>query len=89
MKGYGVMDAMIKWIVGFFKNSVPQIFHPCPFSGKLYLPNITLSVRNLPAEQLMPTGLFKFSAAFILNGSRSMTLDTHVDVSTRLERDGK
>jgi hypothetical protein len=37
----------------------------------------------------MPTGLFKVSEAAIINKTIIFTLDIHVEVSTRLERDGK
>lgn len=90
MKGYGVMDALMKWILSFFKDTIKPIMHECPFvPGNIFLPNITLAVKNLQANQLFPSGMFKISGSIIVNDDKIVSLDTHVEVSTRMMYDGK
>lgn len=57
MRGDGMLEKLALFVISLFKDSIPQLLHPCPFlTGRMDLPNISLNVKELPMDKLIPTG---------------------------------
>lgn len=82
MKGDGFFEKLVELIISFFKDSVPQLFHPCPFlTGYLDVSNITFNVNSLPLDKLIPSGTWKINATIIIGAKRSRAFAFEVQVA--------
>jgi hypothetical protein len=86
MRGDGVVEKFTLFLISFFRDSIPQLFHKCPFYGRMNLPNITLNVKSLPMDKLLPTGIYKAFIATIHNKTRTFEMEIQVEIASKLER---
>jgi hypothetical protein len=86
MRGDGLFPKFALFIISFFKDSAPQLFHKCPYSGRMNLPNITLSTKTVPIDRLLPTGIYKVYIGIIHNETLISTLDIQIEMASRLDR---
>lgn len=86
MRGDGAIEKLALFIISFFRDSVPQLFHKCPFTGPLKLYNITLNVTSLPLDKLLPTGLYRTIIGISHNKTKVASLDILVEIASRLDR---
>jgi hypothetical protein len=86
MRGDGMFNKFALYLISFVKDSVPQLFHKCPFSGRLELPNITLTSKTVPIDRLLPAGIYKVSLDISQNRTLIAKIDIQVEVASRLER---
>jgi hypothetical protein len=87
MRGDGLVEKLTLFVISFFRDSIPQLFHKCPFYGPLSLPNITLTViKDLPVDKLFVAGIYKVGVCIINNNTRVFNLDVQVEIASRLDR---
>jgi hypothetical protein len=84
MRGDGLVEKLTLFVISFFRDSIPQLFHKCPFYGPLQLYNITLSTRDLPIDKLLPSGIYKIGVTIIHNNTRAFTIDVQVEISSKI-----
>jgi hypothetical protein len=86
MRGDGIVEKFTLFMINFFRNSVPQLFHKCPFSGRMNLPNITLSVKSLPIDRLLPSGMYKAVIGTIHNNTKTFQMEVQVEIASKLDK---
>jgi hypothetical protein len=86
MRGDGLFEKMTLFIIDLFKDSVPQLFHKCPFAGPLNLMNITITKSTVPIEQLFPRGTYKVFIGIIHNNSRVYQMEIQLEIASGLEK---
>jgi hypothetical protein len=86
MRGDGVFEKFVYFIIGMFKDSVPQLFHKCPFMGHLSLPNVTFNVKSVPVDRLMPAGLYRCFLGIFQDKTYVTSVDIHIEISSKLDR---
>jgi hypothetical protein len=82
-------EMLVLHFIDYFKDSVSQLFHKCPFpAGALDLMNITLSLNKstVPIDRLLPKGNYKILLGVIYNNTRTFQMEIQLEIATRLEK---
>jgi hypothetical protein len=72
-------NGITRGILSMYSKSVPELFHPCPFSGKI---NVNASVDNKIAS-FLPEGTFRFK---IIDFNKEDRLMFALDVTFVIEK---
>lgn len=89
MRNEGFFGQMIFFIIGFFRDSVPQLFQKCPFKvGLLDLRNITVdNTKEYPMSQWIPSGIFKLKFLISHKKTSLIQLEMQIDLHSALDWD--
>lgn len=87
MRNEGMFGKMIFFIIGFFRDSVPQLFQKCPFKvGYLDLRNITVdNSKKYPLDQWIPAGIYKLKMLLTQGKTNLFSLEIQVDLKSGLD----
>lgn len=87
MRNEGMFGKMIFFIIGFFRDSVPQLFQKCPFKvGYLDLRNITVdNSKKYPLDQWIPRGTYKLKILLTQDKTNIFSLDLQVELKSGLD----
>lgn len=69
MRNDGIMGLLANFVLSFFRDSAPNLFHTCPYDvGFLEIRNINFAMSDIPINRLIPTGLYKVMRQLVISG---------------------
>jgi hypothetical protein len=82
----GGMEKLVNFLISLFRESVPQLFHECPYKvGLLNMTNITVTENNFPASKVVPSGMWKFILTMSLNTSKFYYEEFEVETKSSMK----
>lgn len=86
MKNEGLIERLVFFLIGLFREQVPQLFHECPFyAGELSMMNITIpekNLENIPMTHLVATGIYRTEITISIQSSKIMFVSGEAEIKT-------
>lgn len=86
MKNEGLMEKLVHFLIGLFRDTVPQLFHKCPFfKGLLDMFNISIDTESLPVSKILVSGIYRAVIVISIQTSKLMLVDVELEANTPIK----